>query len=169
MPKFFVVGGVDVTTASVEVEAETPEAAVAKAQLHARVCHQCSGKLNVGDIYVTRVYDEEQNEVYSDEVVPDPLSFPRDVNALLTMADIERKYIEHVLGLFDGNKVQAAIMLGLDRRTLYRKLDAWGTAERWSLFAEGRRNAKRRASREELEKEIAELSAEVETAASGQG
>jgi DNA-binding NtrC family response regulator len=39
-----------------------------------------------------------------------------------TLADVEQAYIRHVLETTDGNKNQAAKILGLDRSTLYRKL-----------------------------------------------
>jgi two-component system response regulator HydG len=41
---------------------------------------------------------------------------------LLPLHEIERRYIRHVLDAVDGNKTQAARVLGLDRKTLYRKL-----------------------------------------------
>ncbi|MGE0789357.1 MAG: sigma-54-dependent transcriptional regulator [Sandaracinaceae bacterium] len=48
-----------------------------------------------------------------------------EVEQLISVAELERRYIFHVLKLVDGNKSQAARILGLDRRTLYRKLDAF--------------------------------------------
>ena len=48
---------------------------------------------------------------------------------ILTMDEVERRYITRVLKQLDGNKTSAAEMLGLDRRTLYRKLERWGAAE----------------------------------------
>jgi len=39
-----------------------------------------------------------------------------------TLEQLERRYIEHVLAQVDGNQSQAAERLGIDRRTLYRKL-----------------------------------------------
>ena len=48
---------------------------------------------------------------------------PDSVDALLTMEELERQYVAHVLRLVGGNKSRAARVLGLDRRTLYRKLD----------------------------------------------
>jgi DNA-binding NtrC family response regulator len=39
-----------------------------------------------------------------------------------TLEQLERRYIEHVLAQVDGNQSRAAERLGIDRRTLYRKL-----------------------------------------------
>ncbi|NUP06529.1 MAG: sigma-54-dependent Fis family transcriptional regulator [Polyangiaceae bacterium] len=45
---------------------------------------------------------------------------------LVTIDELERRYIQRVLSLVGGNKTRAARILGLDRRTLYRKLEAPG-------------------------------------------
>jgi DNA-binding NtrC family response regulator len=42
---------------------------------------------------------------------------------LPTLDEIEQRYIEYVLDRVDGNKRQAAQLLGIGRRTLYRKLE----------------------------------------------
>jgi two-component system, NtrC family, response regulator AtoC len=47
---------------------------------------------------------------------------------VLPLAEAERRYILKVLGLLEGNKRKAADALGLDRSTLYRKLQAYGEA-----------------------------------------
>jgi two-component system nitrogen regulation response regulator NtrX len=39
-----------------------------------------------------------------------------------TLEQLERRYIEHVLMQVEGNQSRAAVQLGIDRRTLYRKL-----------------------------------------------
>ncbi|MCC6994911.1 MAG: sigma-54-dependent Fis family transcriptional regulator [Deltaproteobacteria bacterium] len=44
----------------------------------------------------------------------------------LTLSELEREYIERVLADEGGNKTRAASRLGLDRKTLYRKLDEYG-------------------------------------------
>ena len=49
-----------------------------------------------------------------------------DAEHLLTLHELERHYIERVLEATQGNKSQAARVLGLDRRTLYRKLERYG-------------------------------------------
>lgn len=45
-----------------------------------------------------------------------------DPSELVPVEEVERRYIEHVLRAVDGNKTVAARILGLDRKTLYRKL-----------------------------------------------
>jgi DNA-binding NtrC family response regulator len=44
---------------------------------------------------------------------------------LLPLAEIERRYIQFVLEAVDGHRKQASKILGLDRKTLYRKLGQW--------------------------------------------
>jgi transcriptional regulator with PAS, ATPase and Fis domain len=39
-----------------------------------------------------------------------------------TLQEMERRYIRHVLKLYKGNKTHAAKALGIDRRSLYRRL-----------------------------------------------
>ena len=46
----------------------------------------------------------------------------------MTLAELEREYIERVLDDEGGNKTRAAQRLGLDRKTLYRKLDEYARA-----------------------------------------
>jgi two-component system response regulator HydG len=47
---------------------------------------------------------------------------------VLTIDEVERRYITRILKQLDGNKTMAAELLGLDRRTLYRKLERWDAA-----------------------------------------
>ena len=44
---------------------------------------------------------------------------------LITIDELEKRYILRVLKLVDGNRSRAAVVLGLDRRTLYRKLERY--------------------------------------------
>ncbi len=48
-----------------------------------------------------------------------------DPTELATMEEVERQYIEYVLRVAGGNKTHAAQLLGLDRKTLYRKLERY--------------------------------------------
>jgi two-component system response regulator HydG len=45
-----------------------------------------------------------------------------DPEELITVAELERRYIAHVMATVKGNKTMAARILGLDRRTVYRKM-----------------------------------------------
>jgi DNA-binding NtrC family response regulator len=49
-----------------------------------------------------------------------------DPASILPLEEVERRYIDHVLQSLGGNKASAARALGMDRRTLYRKLERWG-------------------------------------------
>ena len=49
-----------------------------------------------------------------------------DPGELLPLEEIERRYILHVLECVQGNRTLAAKTLGLDRKTLYRKLRQYG-------------------------------------------
>jgi DNA-binding NtrC family response regulator len=51
-----------------------------------------------------------------------------DVHEIVSLEEIEKRYIHRVLRLLDGNKARAAQLLGLDRRTLYRKLEKYQAA-----------------------------------------
>jgi DNA-binding NtrC family response regulator len=48
---------------------------------------------------------------------------------LITLENVERRYIHHVLKATGGNKTLAARILGLDRKTLYRKLMHYRTED----------------------------------------
>lgn len=48
-----------------------------------------------------------------------------ELEHMLTLDELERRYIERVLKASKGNKTQAARVLGVDRRTLYRKLERY--------------------------------------------
>ena len=50
----------------------------------------------------------------------------RELARNLTLAELEREYITRVLTAEGGNKTRAASRLGLDRKTLYRKLEEYG-------------------------------------------
>jgi two-component system response regulator HydG len=45
-----------------------------------------------------------------------------DPSELVTAAELERRYMQRVLALVNGNKSRAAKILGFNRRTLYRKM-----------------------------------------------
>jgi two-component system response regulator HydG len=51
-----------------------------------------------------------------------------DLEHVLTLDQIERRQIEHAIRQYHGNKTRAAKALGIDRRTLYRKLERYDGA-----------------------------------------
>ncbi|HWO21145.1 MAG TPA: sigma-54 dependent transcriptional regulator [Kofleriaceae bacterium] len=52
-----------------------------------------------------------------------------EIPELLTLEEIERRHVIRVLEACDGNRTDAAKVLGLDRKTLYRKLLRWGVGD----------------------------------------
>jgi DNA-binding NtrC family response regulator len=52
-----------------------------------------------------------------------------DVPELLTLEEVERRHVLRVLEACQGNRTDAAKILGLDRKTLYRKLLRWGVSD----------------------------------------
>jgi len=70
--RYHVIGLVDATV-TVEVEADTPEAALERAyedeRMHVSVCHQCAREVQVGEVYAARVIDDDGagDEVLTDE------------------------------------------------------------------------------------------------------
>jgi two-component system, NtrC family, response regulator HydG len=48
-----------------------------------------------------------------------------DTMEVVALGELERRYVQRVLALFGGNKSQTAEVLGIDRRTLYRKIERW--------------------------------------------
>jgi DNA-binding NtrC family response regulator len=43
---------------------------------------------------------------------------------MITMEEMERRYVRQVLEAVRGNKTHAARILGIDRRSLYRRLES---------------------------------------------
>ncbi len=71
-------------------------------------------QLTVDDL-PARVRDHQPDRMPSAEV--------DEPEAMLTLAELEERHLRRVLKLCDDNKSRAARVLGIDRRTLYRKLD----------------------------------------------
>jgi DNA-binding NtrC family response regulator len=53
---------------------------------------------------------------------------PAEAGAPTSLAEVERTHIERVLAQMEGNVTRAATALGIDRRTLQRKLKSFGLA-----------------------------------------
>jgi two-component system response regulator HydG len=77
-----------------------------------------------------------QGELIADDDLPSHVRERRPADFLgaavarrMTLAELEREFIERVLEDEAGNKTRAAQRLGLDRKTLYRKLDEYAKAD----------------------------------------
>lgn len=55
-----------------------------------------------------------------------PLVVAADPDELVSLDELERRYVVRVMEVVGGNKSSAARVLGLDRTTLYRMLDRYG-------------------------------------------
>jgi two-component system response regulator HydG len=74
-------------------------------------------------------FEELQVEDLPDKIRsarPQPALSGTDVAELLTLEEVERRHVLRVLAACNGNRTDAAKMLDLDRKTLYRKLLRWG-------------------------------------------
>ncbi|MFC3607503.1 sigma-54-dependent transcriptional regulator [Stutzerimonas tarimensis] len=80
----------------------------------------CHGRTIELEHLPTRIaqYKDEAVKGATDEL----LTQLSDGPLLPTLEELELRYIEHVLRLVDGNKRRAAALLGIGRRTLYRRL-----------------------------------------------
>jgi DNA-binding NtrC family response regulator len=77
-----------------------------------------------------------QGELIADDDLPTHVRERRPADFLgaavarrMTLEELEREFIEAVLADEAGNKTRAAQRLGLDRKTLYRKLDEYAKAD----------------------------------------
>jgi two-component system response regulator HydG len=68
---------------------------------------------------------EDLPEKIRDYRVEHIISASSDPADLVSMEEIERRYIRRVMELVGGNKSQAAKVLGFDRKTLYRRLERY--------------------------------------------
>ena len=64
----------------------------------------------------------EHIRTFEDETVALPLM---KATELLRMEEVEKRYVLQVMHTLKGSKTQTAPALGLDRRTLYRKLKGY--------------------------------------------
>jgi DNA-binding NtrC family response regulator len=83
-----------------------------------------SDEVAVSDL-PTRIVEHDDQRTDDEPSVDSPA-------AVVPIAEVERRHILRALRACSGNKTQAARLLGLDRRTLYRKL------ERYEAEAQGR-------------------------------
>ena len=51
-----------------------------------------------------------------------------EVEQIISLDELARRYIARALKLLNGNKARAALLLGVDRRTLYRRLGRYASS-----------------------------------------
>jgi transcriptional regulator of acetoin/glycerol metabolism len=73
-----------------------------------------------------RIVVEDLPQKVRDHQAKDVVVSTEDPRRLMTLEELERRYISRVLEMLGGNKTQAARVLGVDRRTLYRRLARHG-------------------------------------------
>jgi two-component system, NtrC family, response regulator AtoC len=74
-------------------------------------------------------FEELQVEDLPDRVRSRPPARAIANQELLTLEEVERRHVLLVLEACHGNRTDAAKVLGLDRKTLYRKLLRWGVGD----------------------------------------
>lgn len=57
---------------------------------------------------------------------PRPAATVESIEEIVTLDEIEKRHVLRVLHLVKDNRSRAAQLLGIDRRTLYRRLEGWG-------------------------------------------
>jgi DNA-binding NtrC family response regulator len=99
--------------------------------------HHWPGNVRELENVVERAVALCDGEIVSPEDLPPALRERKNPDRLgvavaqgLTLEQLEREYIERVMQAEGGNKTRAAQRLGLDRKTLYRKLDEYAASPR---------------------------------------
>jgi len=88
-------------------------------------CIECAAVLSRFDHITLEDLPEKLRRAQSTQLVVEG----DDTSHFLTLDQLERRYIRRVIGAAGGNKALAARTLGLDRRTLYRKLERYAIEE----------------------------------------
>jgi two-component system response regulator HydG len=98
------------------------------------VCYSWPGNVRELRNCIERAVALAQYDQITPEDLPDrvrtstqgqTLVFGGDPGEFVPVHEVERRYILRVLDAVQGNKTLAAQILGLDRKTLYRKLDQY--------------------------------------------
>lgn len=116
--------------------AGTRNLSLSQAAAKVLMAHSWPGNVRELENVIERVVALAEGPVIQPEDLPPSVRERRPVDMLtsalqrgLTLADLEREYIARVMQAEGGNKTRAAQRLGLDRKTLYRKLEEEGLAQ----------------------------------------
>ena len=132
--------------------------AFTQAALKILLAYPWPGNVRELENVVERAVALAEGELIGDDDLPSQVRERRSADLLagalargLTLAELEREYIERVLQDEGGNKTRAAQRLGLDRKTLYRKLEEYGRAPGEAGRAAGARRRAADSERDERE------------------
>ncbi len=79
---------------------------------------------------VQRALALARGSIFTPDLLPDEVNKAPREKPLQTLDEMKRRHIEKVLRATDGNKTQAAIILGIDRVSLWRKLKLYGMKQK---------------------------------------
>jgi two-component system response regulator PilR (NtrC family)/two-component system response regulator HydG len=101
------------------------------------LAHHWPGNVRELENVVERAVALTDGDIISPEDLPRTMQERKSQDRLasavaqgFTLDQLEREYIERVLEVEGGNKTRAAHRLGLDRKTLYRKLEEYAASPR---------------------------------------
>ena len=99
--------------------------AISREALELLTRHDWPGNVRELEHAIDRAVSFAREAVLLPEDIPRELSEPR-ASRLMTIEDLEKQHILYVLKTVQGNRQRAAEVLGIDRKTLYRKLLRYG-------------------------------------------
>jgi DNA-binding NtrC family response regulator len=122
--------------AAARVRSGKPIARFHESARRAILAHTWPGNVRELENMVERAVALAEGATISAEDLPGAVREPKPVDTLanalargLTLEQLEQEYIQKVVSAEAGNKTRAAQRLGLDRKTLYRKLEEYGARQ----------------------------------------
>jgi two-component system response regulator AtoC len=82
----------------------------------------CTGNVIEREHLPARLRERSEGQSTVEQTSGLPMLLLQNAEQLVTLAELEERYIDYVLKRVDGNKRRAAALLGIGRRTLYRHL-----------------------------------------------
>jgi two-component system response regulator AtoC len=82
----------------------------------------CTGNVIEREHLPARLRERGEGQSTVEHTIGLPMPMLRNAEQLVTLAELEERYIDYVLKRVGGNKRRAAALLGIGRRTLYRRL-----------------------------------------------
>jgi two-component system response regulator AtoC len=82
----------------------------------------CTGNVIEREHLPARLRKRGEGQSTVQQTIGLPMPLLQNAEQLVTLAELEERYIDYVLKRVGGNKRRAAALLGIGRRTLYRRL-----------------------------------------------